>query len=67
MYGTLPAIHALADAFTVCDAWHSSVPGPTWVNRLFALSGTSLGRVKMPNGIMNLNLHWYDQPPFLID
>jgi phospholipase C len=26
------------------------------------MSGTSLGRVKMPNGIMNLNLHWYDQP-----
>ncbi|HSZ09208.1 MAG TPA: alkaline phosphatase family protein [Steroidobacteraceae bacterium] len=60
--GTLPAIHALANAFTVCDHWHASVPGPTWVNRLFALSGTSLGRVKMPNGIMNLNLHWYDQP-----
>lgn len=60
--GTLPAIHALADAFTICDQWHSSVPGPTWVNRLFALSGTSLGRVKMPNGIMNLNVHWYDQP-----
>lgn len=60
--GTLPAIHELANAFTICDRWHSSVPGPTWVNRLFALSGTSLGRVKMPNGIMNLNLHWYDQP-----
>lgn len=61
-YGTLPALHALAEAFTVCDRWHASVPGPTWVNRLFLLSGTSLGRVKMPNGIMNLNLHWYDQP-----
>jgi phospholipase C len=61
-FQTLPAIHALAEAFTVCDRWHSSVPGPTWVNRLFALSGTSLGRVKMPHGIMNLNLHWYDQP-----
>jgi phospholipase C len=60
--GVLPAIHALANAFTVCEQWHSSVPGPTWVNRLFALSGTSLGRVKMPHGIMNLNLHWYDQP-----
>lgn len=61
-HGTLPAIHALADTFTVCDNWHASVPGPTWVNRLFVLSGTSLGRVRMPNGIMNLNLHWYDQP-----
>lgn len=60
--GTLPAIQTLAESFTVCDQWHASVPGPTWTNRLFAMSGTSLGRVKMPNGIMNLNLHWYDQP-----
>jgi len=60
-FNALPALHGLAEAFTVCDHWHSSVPGPTWVNRLFVLSGTSLGRVKMPNGIMNLNLHWYDQ------
>jgi len=59
--GTLPAFKALVDNFLVCDRWHASVPGPTWVNRLFALSGTSLGRVKMPNGILNLNLHWYDQ------
>jgi len=27
--GALPAIHTLAGAFTVCDSWHSSVPGPT--------------------------------------
>ncbi len=58
----LPAMHALAQNFTVCDHWFSSVPGPTWCNRLFALSGTSLGRVAMAEGIMNLNLHWYDQP-----
>jgi phospholipase C len=58
---TLPALHALARHFTVCDRWFSSVPGPTWANRLFAMSGTSLGRVKMANGIMNLNLHWYEQ------
>jgi phospholipase C len=58
---SLPAIHALARNFTICDHWYSSVPGPTWCNRLFALSGTSLGRVSMPEGIMNLNLHWYDQ------
>src|SRR5262249_10558908 len=45
--GTLPALHALADAFCICTQWFSSVPGPTWANRLFALSGTSLGRVKM--------------------
>ena len=59
--GTLPALHALASNFTVCDHWFASVPGPTWANRLFAMSGTSLGRVGMPEGVMDLNLHWYDQ------
>ncbi|HMF17063.1 MAG TPA: alkaline phosphatase family protein, partial [Gemmataceae bacterium] len=47
--GDLPALHALAKSFTVCDRWFSSVPGPTWANRLFAMSGTSLGRVTMPD------------------
>jgi phospholipase C len=60
--GELPAIHELARNYTICDHWFSSVPGPTWCNRLFALSGTSLGRVAMPAGAMNLNVHWYDQP-----
>lgn len=45
--GFLPAIHALAAEYTVCDHWFASVPGPTWTNRFFALSGTSSGRVKM--------------------
>jgi phospholipase C len=59
--GTLSALHTLARQFTVCDRWFSSVPGPTWTNRLFALSGTSLGRVRMPTGIFDLNLHRYQQ------
>lgn len=58
----LPALHTLAKNFAVCDRWFSSVPGPTWANRLFLMSGTSLGRVNMPNGVLDLNLHWYDQP-----
>jgi phospholipase C len=57
----LPALHTLARNFTVCDRWFSSVPGPTWTNRFFVHSGTSLGRVEMPNGILDANLHWYDQ------
>ena len=44
----LPALHSLGRNFTVCDRWFSSLPGPTWPNRFFALSGTSLGRVNMP-------------------
>jgi phospholipase C len=45
----LPALHQLARNFTICDRWHSSLPGPTWPNRFFALGGTSLGRVNMPD------------------
>src|ERR1700733_9479005 len=37
----IPFYHALADAFTVCDAYHCSVFGPTTPNRLFLFSGTS--------------------------
>jgi phospholipase C len=59
--GVLPALHTLAENFTICDHWFSSLPGPTWPNRLFVHSGTSLGRVTMPEGVMNANLHWYNQ------
>jgi len=37
----IPYYHALADAFTICDAYHASVFGPTNPNRLFLFSGTS--------------------------
>ncbi|MGH6908741.1 MAG: phosphocholine-specific phospholipase C [Phenylobacterium sp.] len=37
----LPFYYALADAFTVCDAYHCSIWGPTNPNRLFFFSGTS--------------------------
>ena len=47
--GFLPALHTLAREFTICDRWFSSLPGPTWPNRFFALSGTSHGRVDMPD------------------
>jgi phospholipase C len=36
----LPFHYALADAFTLCDAYHCSILGPTHPNRLMALSGT---------------------------
>jgi len=49
--GFLPALHALARDFTICDHWFSSLPGSTWPNRYFALSGTSSGRVNMPRGL----------------
>ena len=37
----IPFYHALADAFTICDAYHCSVFGPTNPNRMFLFTGTS--------------------------
>ncbi|MEO8927848.1 MAG: phospholipase C, phosphocholine-specific [Caulobacteraceae bacterium] len=37
----LPFYHALADAFTICDAYHCSLFGPTNPNRMFLFTGTS--------------------------
>ena len=57
--GDLPALHELAQHFTICDHWYSSVPGPTWTNRFFVHSGTSVGRVRMPGvGTRIRPLHW---------
>lgn len=36
----IPFHFALADAFTVCDAYHCSVLGPTWPNRMMWMTGT---------------------------
>lgn len=51
--GDLPVLHTLAKSFTVCDRWFSSMPGPTWPNRFFVHSGTSLGDVLMPDGAVD--------------
>ena len=54
---SLPGLHQLARNYTVCDRWYSSLPGPTWPNRFFALSGTCLGRVDMPgDGVSGADL-----------
>jgi phospholipase C len=39
----LPVYHHLAQNFAVCDGWHSSVPGATWPNRLYAVAGSADG------------------------
>ena len=39
----LPVYDELAKEFCVCDHWHSSVPGATWPNRLYALAGRADG------------------------
>jgi phospholipase C len=60
-FGDLPIFHALAPNYVVCDRWFSSVPGPTWPNRFFVHSGTSLGHIDMPEGF-DPGLHIYSQP-----
>ncbi len=52
----LPALSTLAREFCVCDRWFSSVPGPTWPNRLFVHAATSDGQAA------NNVLHPYDMP-----
>ena len=37
---TLPVLYALADKFTVCDRWFSSMLSSTWPNRKYFHSGT---------------------------
>lgn len=39
----LPVLNTLAKNFAVCDGWHSSLPGPTFPNRLFAMGASSNG------------------------
>jgi len=53
----LPALATLAREFAVCDAWFSSVPGPTWPNRFFAHAATSDG---VP--LMGLKYYLRDYP-----
>src|SRR6185295_5255464 len=46
----LPILYALADQYTVCDHWFSSVMGPTWPNRFYLHAATSWAhRAYWPN------------------
>lgn len=40
----LPVSYALADAYTLCDNWYSSVLGPTWPNRFALHLGSAYGQ-----------------------
>jgi phospholipase C len=46
----LPVLYALAREFVVCDAWFSSLPGPTFPNRMFAHAASSGGYDEQPGG-----------------
>jgi len=47
----LPILTTLAEEFAVCDAWFSSMPGPTWPNRFFAMAASSGGLDDSPSTV----------------
>jgi phospholipase C len=47
----LPVLHELAGEFVVCDAWFSSMPGPTWPNRFFVHAASSGGLDHSPGPV----------------
>jgi phospholipase C len=59
----LPVYDHLARNFCVCDAWHSSVPGDTWPNRLYALAGCESEKVGYKRGLWGEVLAWLQGLP----
>ena len=53
----LPFYYALADAFTVCDAYHCSLFGPTNPNRQFLFTGTN-GLTAGETGLLAVTNPW---------
>jgi phospholipase C len=61
--GDLPFYYALADAFSICDAYHCSIFGPTDPNRFYSLSGTSRGRMHSLGSLYNVKDGYYNNDP----
>ncbi|MFN0250946.1 MAG: alkaline phosphatase family protein [Kofleriaceae bacterium] len=54
----LPVFEMFAQHFCVATQWRSSLPGHTWPNRLYSLSGSSNGHLNNPSG----KFDFYDLP-----
>lgn len=60
----IPFYHALADAFTICDAYHCSIFGATDPNRMFMLSGTNRGWISSMGSLYNISpTGYYNNDP----
>ena len=57
--GDLPFYYALADAFTICDAYHCSIFGATDPNRMYSLTGTSQGWLGAMGSLYNIDAKGY--------
>lgn len=53
--GDLPFYYALADAFTICDAYHCSIFGATDPNRMYSLTGSSQGWLGAMGSLYNVS------------
>ena len=63
----IPFQFALAEAFTLCDAYHCSLLGPTWPNRLYWMTGTidadgRNGGPVMGNDVPHVGHRWTTYP-----
>jgi phospholipase C len=57
----VPVYDHLARHFAICDRWFSSVPGATWPNRLYAISG---GAARSRDDLSPNLPPFYNQPSF---
>jgi phospholipase C len=58
--GQLPILNTLATEFAVCDNWFSSMPGPTFPNRYFAMAATSGGLDDSPSNLDIVVSTWFE-------
>lgn len=62
--GDIPFYYALADAFTICDAYHCSIFGATDPNRMFNLTGTNRGWINSMGSLYNISpTGYYNNDP----
>jgi phospholipase C len=54
----LQTFYDLATTFTLCDRWHSSMPGPTWPNRFFVHGASSSGLDTSPS---SSQIAWWEK------
>lgn len=59
----MPFQFAMADAFTICDAYHCSFPGGTNPNRLFQWTGTNDPLSKHNGPAIYNSYDWFDSNP----
>jgi phospholipase C len=61
----LPVYDLLGREYAVCDAWHSSIPGDTWPNRLYSITGQEGEPVTRRPGFWQNAMKWLRRAPGL--